>query len=254
MGRFLSLFHCESFGSNRRYEDRFQWFFVSRDEKNNLSPVEPCKMIRLLGLVRNQPANTTALDSLARILGTSLEPRAYDLFLEEIGPLVIVIFYEDSVQDTNGFPDNVKTKELHYPKYRMFKFASFLDLLRPDSVPWRGNVDLAASAPFICSGADQFQSAWPKARTLMLSRWIRLSGPSAFSEKSEGRSQRIMERQIALLGMEKMSAKQVAKELDVKGFKCGRHSSYHEWFTKNPASFHAWLSKERKKSREAWKR
>jgi hypothetical protein len=226
---------------------------VSREEKNNLSLLNPSKISRLLRVVKDQPANTTALSSLARVLAISLEPKSYELFLEEIGPLVLEIFYEDSILSSDGLPDEVRTRELHYPKYCIFKLASFLDLLRPDSIRWRGEVDLDDSVPFIRQGVERFRSAWPKARTLMLSRWIQSPGPSAFSEKSVGRSQRIMERQVSLLGMEKMLAREVAQELDRRGFECGRYSSYREWFAKNPASFQAWLSRERQKSRENWK-
>ena len=116
----------------------------------------------MLQLVK-EPTNVAPLGALTRFLENSLEPRAYELFLEEIGILVIEIFYEDSVEDADGFPDDVKTKELHYRKYCLFKFASFLDLLCPDSVHWRGQAELERE-PLIRTGLDRFQSAGPQAR------------------------------------------------------------------------------------------
>ena len=251
MPRFFSLFHCESYGSNRSYEDRFQWFFVHRDEKNNLLRVESSKISQMLQLVK-EPTNVAPLGALTRFLGNSLEPRAYELFLEEIGILVIEIFYEDSVEDADGFPDDVKTKELHYRKYCLFKFASFLDLLCPDSVHWRGQAELERE-PLIRTGLDRFQSAGPQARASMLSRWIKQPGPSAFSEKRAERSQRVMERRAFLLKLDNLTAGEVAERFDGAGFKPQKWPSYTNWFSMDRRSFESWLSKERTASRKAWR-
>jgi hypothetical protein len=94
------------------------------------------------------------------------------------------------VPDSNGFTDFERTKETHYLKYCLFKFASFLDLLRPGIVHWRGQAELD-TVSFVRMGLERFQAADLQARTAMLSRWLTQPGPSAFSEKSAVRSRKV---------------------------------------------------------------
>jgi hypothetical protein len=253
MGSFFSLFHCETFAGNRGYEDRFQWFFVSKDEKKSLPLIQQAEAARLIGKVRDQPSDHAAAMRLARILGVTLEPEAYELFLEDIGPVAIAIFYDNAVENSDGFPDFDKTKESHYRKYCVFKFASFLDLLCPGLVRWRGEAELE-SIPLVLKGLDQFQAADLQVRTSMLTRWILNPGPSAFSETRAKQSERILLRRAFLLKLNDLPAAKVAQRLDNAGFKPQRKfPSYTVWFHSRPQSFESWLSKERSQSRRIWR-
>lgn len=80
MGTFLSLFHFDGYSSNRRHEDRFQWLIVAKGSAN---PVGEQELKRLI----DAKSDHATLMSLARLLGTSLEREAYDLFIENLGPL-----------------------------------------------------------------------------------------------------------------------------------------------------------------------
>jgi len=92
MSRFFSLFHCESYGSNRRYEDRFQWFLVSLSNENQFLRADPGKINELLRAARRSSSDLEAIRSIANLLSSSLEFGAYLEFLEDIRPLEIAIF------------------------------------------------------------------------------------------------------------------------------------------------------------------
>lgn len=244
MGSFLSLFHFDGHSSNRRYEDRFQWFIVAKTE--SASPVGEQELKRLI----DAKSDHAALMSLARLLGTSLEKETYDLFIESIGPLS-TFFYDDGAENADGFTDFERTKNLNYGKFRLFKFASFLDLLSPGSVAWRGQADIE---PFR-RGLEQFEAADLQRRTSMLSRWIRNPSPSAFSEDRAKQSDAILQRRAFLLTLETLSAAQVPQCFDDARVKPPRkYSSYTQWFASNPQSFESWLSRERTRSRRVWRR
>jgi hypothetical protein len=253
MRAFQNLFHCDTYGGNRGYEERFQWFVVSRNQQLAPYIVQRTQFEKTIGLATNNSSNQTVINSLARLLGISLERSSYDLFVEEIGlPTIIAIFYDVSVPDSGGSTDFDMTKDFHYRKYCLFKFASFLDLLRPGVVHWRGQAELE-TVPFLCAGLDGFQAAGLQGRTSMLSRWVKQPGPSAFSEKSSVRSRRVMERRAFLLKLENMKPQEVARRLDQAGFKPRSHPSYISFFTANRRSFETWLSTERKASRNSWR-
>jgi len=217
MASFFSLFDCDTSGGNRAYENRFQWFVVTRDEKYNLCCIQQLELKRLLDCVR-EPANHTAVGSLAKLLGISLERGAYDLFIEDIGVAIArTVFYNESVQNSDGFPDFDKTKECYYRKYCFFKFASFLDLLCPGVLHWRGQAQLESG--LLVTGLARFLDADLETRTLMVSRWIWRSRLSAFSAKNAKQSQKISERQALLRATEDLKAADVALRLDTAGFR-----------------------------------
>jgi hypothetical protein len=252
MGSFLSLFHCESFGSNRRYEENFQWFVVSKEEKGTRQIQEP-ELGSLIDIVRRDPSNHGTIMALARLLGASLEREAYDLFIDSIRPLEMEIFCDGAAVNADGFTDFEGTKNLNYRKYRLFKFVSFLDLLHPGSVRWRGQAELE-SVPFISEGLERFTDADLQGRTFMLSRWIQNPGPSAFSEERAKKSHAILERRSFLLTLHDLSAAEVAQRLDEVGFKPQKHESYTRWYFVSRKSFESWLSRERAEARRVWRR
>jgi hypothetical protein len=187
--------------------------------------------------------------SLARLLGMSLEREAYDLFIEDIGlPTAMAAFYDGGAQNA----DFDEIKDFHYRKYCVFKFASFLDLLCPGVVHWRGQADLNSS-PLVVQGLDRFQAANLQDRTSMLSRWLQNPRPSAFSERRAKQSDAMLRRRAFLLKLDDLPAAKVAGQLDDAGFKPQRYSSYTTWFWAKRESFESWLSKERVQSRRVWK-
>jgi hypothetical protein len=253
MGSFFSLFDCESSGGNRRYEDQFQLFVVSRDKELNLQLISQPELERRVARARNEPSDHAAVMVIARLLGTSLEPEAYDLYVRTIGLAVaIAIFFDGAVETPDESTDFKKLIDFHYRKYCLFKFASFLDLLHPGLIHWRGQAELN-SAPIVCEGLDRFRAAKVSERTLMLSRWIQNPALSAFSEKRGKQSEMILRRRFFLLQLKKLPAAQVAKQLDDAGFKPQRKYSYTAWFHANPNSFQSWLSRERLESGRVWK-
>src|ERR1039458_18041 len=188
MASFFSLFDCDTSGGNRIYENRFQWFVVTRDEQYNLCCIQRDELKKLLNCVR-EPSNHTAVASLAKLLAISLERKAYDLFIEDIGLAVaMAVFYDESVPNSDGFTDFAKTKEHHYRKYCFFRFATFLDLLSPSVLHWRGEAQLESVA--LMTGLAQFLGADLENRVLMLSRWLQQPRVSALTAKST------MQRQI----------------------------------------------------------
>lgn len=243
MSSFLTLFHFDSYFANRQYEDRFQTFVVAKNGSANLVKEEDLK--KLL----DAKSDHAALMSLASWLGTSLERESYELFIDGLGPLS-TFFYDDGARNADGFTDFEGTKSLNYDKFRLFKFASFLDLLSPGSVTWRGQADLEPIRP----GLEKFETAGLQARTAMLSRWIQHPGPSAFSEDRAKRSAAILERRAFLLKLEGVPAAQVARRLDEAGIKPPRrYRSYTLWSASKPKSFESWLSRERSESRRVWR-
>jgi hypothetical protein len=250
---FLSLFHCDTPGGNRVYEDRFQWFLFSGDRENRIRNLERPELERLVVAARNEPSDHAAALSLARILGTSLEHGAYKLFIEDIRLVVAVaIFFDESIGE-GASVDFERTKEAHYRKYCLFKFASFLDTLCPGSVHWRGQAELESDR-LVCIGLDRFQRADLQGRALMLSRWMQNPGFSAFSEKKAKHSRRMLARHVFLLKLPaSLAAGIVAARLDEAGLKPGRKfSSYAEWYRRNRKSFESWLSRERSESKRVW--
>src|SRR5205807_1203645 len=86
--------------------------------------------------------NSEAVSTLTNLLVTSLEREAYDMYVEDVGVLLRAIFFDDFVSSSDGVSvDYEKTQESHYQKYSFFKFATFLDLVRPDHIRWRGQAE-----------------------------------------------------------------------------------------------------------------
>jgi hypothetical protein len=243
MSSFLTLFHFDGYFPNRHHEEQFQWFVVGKNE--SAGPIGEQELKKLV----DAKSDHAALMSLARLLGSSLGRESYELFIENLG-LLRTFFYDVGAQNADGFTDFEGTKNLNYDKFRLFKFASFLDLLSPGSVAWRGQADLES----IRVGLEQFEAADLQRRTSMLSRWIQNPRPSAFSEDRAKRSDEILKRRAFLLQLETLSAAQVARRLDDVGVKHPRkYSSYTQWFASNRKSFESWLSRERAASRRVWR-
>jgi hypothetical protein len=243
MGSSFSLFQFDDPGTSRIHENRFQWFVATRDEKSDPRCIRADELGRLLKSAR-EPSNHTVVGTLARLLGISLERKAYDLFIEDIGlPVAITAFYDETIANSDGFPDLGKMKDHHYRKYCFFKFASFLDLLCPDVLQWRGQARLE-SVPLTMALA-RFLAADPAGRAALLSRWLRQPKISAFSAKSTKARQTMNKRREFLLTLEHLKAADVARRLDTEGFKPQKHPSYAKWFLVNRASFESWLSDER---------
>ncbi len=206
----------------------------------------PAQQANLEGMIRRAKEDYhdhVALTVLVKVLEASLERDAYHLFAREFGPEAT--FYDDEAE-SGGIVDREGTKEAHYPKYCLFKFASFLDLLCPGKVHWRGQAD-PRSMSWVRRGLNRFQAADRHGRSAMLSRWIRQPGRTAFSEEKMEQSQHILRRREFLLSLpNNLAAPLVAGRLDEGGFKPGRkYPSYAEWCSKNLNSFASWLSRER---------
>jgi hypothetical protein len=248
MRLYLSLFHCDSEGGNRAYEDLFQrWLFVSK-EGEILSLVGQPDLAGMIDSAKHNPCDHQRLVDLANMLGTSLNRKSYDLFLKEFAPITHLIFYDDSIATPEGFPDFERTNDSHYPKYCLFRFASFLDLLRPGYIHWRIRAE-SDSMKWAGVGLRKFQNVDIHERASILSRWIKQPGPAAFSEKRSKKSQEMLSRAAYLLSLsDRLGAELVAKHLDERKPKPpgGTYSSYAEWHQKKPKSFAAWLSKQRK--------
>jgi len=204
----------------------------------------------MLDIARSHPSNQTQVRSLAKVLETSLEPAVYDMFIEEIGAaLASGLFFDESLLDAQGALRFTETKERHFRKYRLYKFASFLELLRPGSVRWRGQPE-TNTVRLISRGLKLFLTADVEGRARVLTRWLQQPGPSVFSERTAQSSQLARERQAALLTMGDIRPQEVAKKLDLR-FKPprGTYPSYVAWFRENRRSFESWLSRERKTAR-----
>lgn len=244
----LSLFHCDSEGGNRAYEELFQrWLFVS-NEGEKIARVHQSDLTGMIESAKHSPYAHERLTDLANVLSTSLNRKSYDLFLKEFAPITYSIFYDDSIATPNGFTDFEQTNESHYPKYCLYRFASFLDLLRPGYIHWRIRAE-PDSMKWASIGLRKFQNGDLHERASILSRWIKQPGPAAFSEKRSRKSQEMVKRGAYLLSLsDRFGAEHVAKYLDDKVPKKPGHKypSYSEWYRQNPQSFEAWISKQRK--------
>jgi hypothetical protein len=247
----LSLFHCDTHEGNRCYEDDFQWLVFFRDAQNDLRRIERFDLTQTITQAQDEPSNTSpAVLDLANMLATSLGQKAYDKYVEDVGVAIRAIFFNEFVAAPDGGVDFEQTKAIHYQRYCLFKFASFLDLLRPDQINWRGQPE-SESMRLAQTGLDYFQGADVQQTVAILARWIQRPGPWAFTAKQDIRGRRIRERRVLLLKLEKLPAREVAERLDEEGIKPGRgYSSYMERYQKNPNSFQAWLSKERSEARK----
>jgi hypothetical protein len=248
MRLFLSLFHCDSEGGNQAYEALFQrWLFISTHVED-IARVEQSDLTGLIESAKHNPSDHEQLIDLANVLDTSLNRKSYDLFLKEFAPITYIIFYDDSIATPDGFTDFERTNDSHYPKYCLFRFASFLDLLRPGYIHWRIRAE-SDSMKRASIGLRKFQNADPHERASILSRWIKQPGLAAFSEKRSKKSRELLSRAAYLLSLsDRLGAELVAKYLDERKPKTpgGTYTSYTEWYRKNPKSFAAWLSKQRK--------
>ena len=252
MPGFLSLFHCDTQHGNRWHEDRFQWFLLSRDKATDVQRVAPPDFGTIVARAKDEPSNNSAaVLALTNILATSLEREAYDMYVEDVGFLIGTIFYDDFIPAPDGVSvDFEQTQTAHYQKYRVFKFATFLDILHPDQIHWRGQAE-SESLRLVQKGLDYFQKADLQTQVAILARWIRRPGSSAFSAKQEIKSRKIMERRTLLAKFEHLTAREVAQQLDLAGIKPSRgYSSHMEHYQKKPNSFQAWLSKERAEARK----
>ena len=243
MGTFFNLFSCESPGGNYHYEERFRWFLVTRDSAGNLKPVSQAEV--------EEKVAEGAVVYLARVLGCSLERDAYNVFIEEIGlPIALAIFFDSAAVNADGFTDYEGTRDVNFPKYCFFKFASFLDALSPGHIRWRPQTELA-SEKLVSLALTRFLDEGLQGRAAMLSRWIERPDSSAFSERKAKRTLETKQRRAFLRKLpHNLAAAIVAKRLDAAGIKPGMrkdsYASYQEWYRENPNSFHAWLSRERR--------
>jgi hypothetical protein len=242
MRPILSLFHCDSSEGDRGYEDRFQMFVCRRDEEQVVR-VEVAEIEKLIDQARAAPSSNAAMQSLAELLQVTLEEASYSRFITEIGAAAFVAFYDNSVASDRG-GDFEATKKLHYPKYCVYRFASFLDLLRPGSVHWRGQSE-SRSMQLAEKGLQRFRSAPRDGRAFILSRWVENPGRNAFSERRTERQAGILQRRRFLISLQGLAAPVTAKRLDDAGFKPGRYPSFTYWQSLNPKSFASWLSRER---------
>jgi hypothetical protein len=246
----LSLFHCDSEGGNQVYEDLFQrWLFVpNKDEEIVL--IQQSDLTRMVESAKHNPYDHGKLNDLAHVLSTSLNRKSYDFFLKEFAPITYIIFHDDSITTPDGFTDFERTNKSHYPKYCLYRFASFLDLLRPGYIHWRIRAE-SDSMKLVSVGLRKFQNADLHERASILSRWMKQPGPAAFSEKRARKSQELVKRGAYLLSLsDRFGAEHVAKFLDEKVPKKPGHKypSYSEWYRQNPQSFESWLSKQRKEA------
>lgn len=251
MSHFLSLFHCDTPDGNRLHEERFQSFVLCRDPEN-LQRIEPSQLTQIIGRATDESWNNSeAVLALTNILTTSLERDAYERYAEDIGFILATIFYDDQIVAPDGVSvDFEATKNSHYRKYRLFKFASFLDLLHPNYIYWRGQAE-SESIRLAQRGLDRFEKTDLQGKAAILARWIRQPGPSAFSAKQEIKSREIVKRRALLVKFEHLTAREVAQRLDLEGIKPSRgYSSHMEHYQRNPNSFQAKLSKERSDARK----
>ena len=214
MRLFLSLFHCESEGGNQTYEARFQrWLFVPTEDEH-LTLVGQPDLTRMIESAKRNSDDHERLIDLANLLGSSLNRKSYDLFLKEFAPITYIIFHDDSIATPDGFTDFERTNDSHYPKYCLFRFASFLDLLRPGYIHWRIRAE-SDSMKWASVGLRKFQNADIHERASILSRWIKQPGPAAFSEKRSKKSREMLSRAAYLLSLsDRLGAELVAKHLD----------------------------------------
>ena len=243
----LRLFHCDTPEGNRVYEERFQSWLVASRGGEDVNFIQEADLRILIDRATNR-RDSEALADLASVLDRSLERATYDLFLKEFAPITRVIFHDHAIATPEGFTDFERTNDSHYPKYCFFRFASFLDLLRPGHIHWRDQAD-PYSMKWARIGLRRFQDADHHGRASIISRWIKQPGPAAFSEKRSRKSQEMVTRGQFLLSLsDRLSAELVAQYLDERfPKKTGeKYSSHTEWYRQNPNSFHAWLCKERK--------
>jgi hypothetical protein len=66
MASFFSLFHCDSYASNRSYEDRFQWFAICENVKGRPQLIPPTVLEKLVARATATPSDNATLVSLAR--------------------------------------------------------------------------------------------------------------------------------------------------------------------------------------------
>ncbi len=239
----LRLFHCETPDGNRVYEEQFQsWFVASRDGAD-VKFIQQTDLRTLIDRVTDS-RDSEPLAALTSLLETSLERATYDLFLKEFAPITRVIFHDHTIATPEGCPDFERTDDSHYPKYCLFRFASFLDLLRPGHIYWCDQAD-PHSMKWAEIGLRTFQDTDHQERASIISRWITQPGPAAFSEKRSRKSQEMVTRGQYLLSLsDRLSARLVAKYLDDKFSKKTSeiYSSYTEWYQQNPNSFASWLT------------
>jgi hypothetical protein len=253
MSPFQSSFHADSEYGNRLHEERFQWFLCSAESDNDLKSIERSDLEEIVKLAKADPSNNSkAVMKLTEILATSLHPRAYDKYIDETGDALIrLIFFDDFVcASDNVSVDFGQTKKNNYPKYRLFKFASFLDILHPGFVRWRGQAE-SQSIQLAERGLEHFEKTSREGRVALLARWIQRPGPTAFSAKQEIRSRTTARRLAFLLKVEHLTAWETAQQLDANDFKPSRgYTSHVEHYQKNPNSFQAMLSKQRSDARK----
>ena len=254
MASFFSLFRCDSFESNREYENQFEAFAVFRDKEQNLKVISRVELEkRLIDRARNEPKDHAAVMAVARLVGTSLEQEAYDRFVDTLRlPVAMAIFFDSPLETPDESNDFEKLTAVHFPKYRLFKFASFLDRLQPGRIHWRGQAELEF-VPIVTKGLDSFLAAGLQGRTSMLSRWIQNPSLSAFSEERAKQSEALIRRRAYLLTLDKLPPAEVARRLDDAGFKRRKKHPYVVWFHTNRKSFESWLSRERAESKRMWK-
>jgi hypothetical protein len=250
-GANLSLFHCDTLSGNRAKEEQFQWCVVSRVAGKGLERVSESQLKGLIASARENQYDHEIVAALAKLLETSLEKEAYDLFVDEIlgFPIAIACFFEDYARPDEFSVDFQRTKDLHYRKYCVYKFASFLDLLRPRHIRWRGDAELE-SDHFMCKALEKFEAEDPYGKAAILARWIKQPGEAAFSEKRAEQSNELRKRRQFLQSSPRLALPILAARLDDRFPKTpgGKYPSYTAWSRSSPNSFASWVSKERKEA------
>ena len=155
---------------------------LSRDKENHVCRVEPSDFKQIIVRAKDDPSNNSgAVLGLTNILTMSLERKAYEMYTDDIEPSIRLIFYDDSIPAADGVSvDFEQMKNVHYQKYLLFKFASFLDLLCPDHIHWRGQPE-SESMRMVQRGLDLFQKGDVHGKAAILARWIRQPGAGAFT-------------------------------------------------------------------------
>ncbi len=244
----LSLSHCRTPEGNRLFEAAFQQYVFHREPDSTLAPVALGHLDPLISRARKNHEDGDVVKYLAQALADSLGREAYAKFIEDFGP--DSIFY-DVIIAPRGIVDRNRTKRANYPKYCLFKFASFLDLLRPGVVHWRGQAD-PNSMSLAQRGLRRFLRASETDRESIIARWLKHPHPSAFSEERTSKLLEAQKRKEFLLSLPaNLAPVDVADRLDEAGFRPKSYESYGSWvrILERRQSFYSWLSKERKQGK-----
>lgn len=102
MRQFIRLFHCESEGGNRAYEDQFQYYFVSRTTENDVQVMKHHQLDEIIAPLKSPQPDHMVFLSWAQILIASLERVAYDLWIGDPRSVLGFVFYDESIPKADG--------------------------------------------------------------------------------------------------------------------------------------------------------